>query len=400
MSLMGRRRFLNTLAGLGISGSALSHMSQEALAEVTNDPNDEVPRLSALRHKNHEEFVNSVKNGKQTVPEREPVYYTIPRDVWRVNEGCMNAAKRIQNRLRQLPETKGVSAFATKTTSGQQQKHAVSVKYTTATTATSEVRTPDVGLESLKEELPAETFGVVGQGKNAEKVQGFPIIFEEFEKQEDQADYYDDNYDPVGAGCCVDVEDNDKTTYYTYGTPAKNSQGTTRGVTAGHCVEYASADKWHQPYQLSGPGNWIGDRIDSKYRNSWDSDNFDAGVMQTVDANWKLVDDYGGYKSTPIVGVIGRDELVDNQNSSYKISKQGATLGTDSGYLQDVSTNGFVTDAPRAGGDSGGPHFKKKTYPSYGIEEYYIVGIHHGGTDNVAVGTIMEQIESEYGLTV
>ncbi len=48
-------------------------MSQDALAELTENPHDEVPRLESLTHTNHEDVIN---NGAK--PEREPVYYTIP----------------------------------------------------------------------------------------------------------------------------------------------------------------------------------------------------------------------------------------------------------------------------------------------------------------------------------
>jgi hypothetical protein len=35
---MGRRNFLKTLAGIGISGATLKYMTKDALAQVTDDP--------------------------------------------------------------------------------------------------------------------------------------------------------------------------------------------------------------------------------------------------------------------------------------------------------------------------------------------------------------------------
>ena len=54
---MRRRNFLGTLAGIGISGATLRYMTKDAVAEVTDDPTNEVPRLRSLRHTNHQEIV-------------------------------------------------------------------------------------------------------------------------------------------------------------------------------------------------------------------------------------------------------------------------------------------------------------------------------------------------------
>ena len=60
---MNRRRFLNTLTGLGVSGTALSYLTKDEIADIDFD--EEVPRLGRVRHINH----RAVTNGEE--PERE-----------------------------------------------------------------------------------------------------------------------------------------------------------------------------------------------------------------------------------------------------------------------------------------------------------------------------------------
>ena len=42
---MNRRNFLSKLSAMGISGAALQYMTKDALAEVIDNPKEEVPRL-------------------------------------------------------------------------------------------------------------------------------------------------------------------------------------------------------------------------------------------------------------------------------------------------------------------------------------------------------------------
>ena len=62
---MGKRRFLKTLAGFGVSGTTLQYITKDALAQQTSDVKKEVPYVKALRN---------TGDG-----ERTPIYGTIPR---------------------------------------------------------------------------------------------------------------------------------------------------------------------------------------------------------------------------------------------------------------------------------------------------------------------------------
>ena len=90
---MGRRGFIASLASLGVSGQAAATLTSEELKELTENPKRDVPQIKYYKHINHEKVVNG-----EEPPEREPVYYTIPRDRWvRINT-TVNAVKQIGNK--------------------------------------------------------------------------------------------------------------------------------------------------------------------------------------------------------------------------------------------------------------------------------------------------------------
>jgi len=62
-------------------------MTQETMAELIDNPKEEVPRIMGYNLKNFEE----VKNGAQ--PNREPIYYKIPRDRWKRIDAAHDARR-------------------------------------------------------------------------------------------------------------------------------------------------------------------------------------------------------------------------------------------------------------------------------------------------------------------
>lgn len=168
----GRRQFLKSLAAIGISGEALRHMSKESLAAVTSDPTKEVPRLRGLQHTNHEAVMN-----ENAPPEREPIYYTIPRDEWAYNEGVQNAAVRTKQkldvRLSGCGSSSGpgyITAMTKETVSGHQKRREVVVKHITL-----EGDEPDVGIEELKSKAPSKIDGRANGATDSEVVEDIPV---------------------------------------------------------------------------------------------------------------------------------------------------------------------------------------------------------------------------------
>ena len=92
---LGRRNFLEALAGVGVSMETLRHLTKEDLKKLTDDPTDQVPRLSRLEVQEPDRITPS---GKRP-PEREPVFYTIPRDEWAYTEAVHDAADQVSRLL-------------------------------------------------------------------------------------------------------------------------------------------------------------------------------------------------------------------------------------------------------------------------------------------------------------
>lgn len=396
LTRMGRRRFLGALSALGVSGAALHHMSKEALADLTADPSEEVPRLERLSHANHE----AVAAGEEP-PEREANYYTIPRDEWAYVEATQDAMRRLDRKLDRFASSDLISVSVGTTVSGQQSERAVFVTY-----AERNGETPDVAFQELTDALPATVTGTAGEGPNAETREGIRVIprrgtagrdhGEDDVETASTCDTYDHLYRssgiPAGAmveGCC------------TAGTPAyDNDESAYCHTTAGHCFE-----KYDSVYQPSSSYDAVG-YVDEKN----ETDLFDAGkidLYSSYDVAYDFASDYGDdeYRDLPIYGIIAWDRIKDGVDDLY-ISKQGASTAISGGYVREVFESGsnpngkyFETGGDRDGGDSGGPHYKR--YNDFGGEAY-IAGIHQGweSSSSYAGATAMEGVEAEFNINV
>lgn len=156
---MGKRRFLKTLGAVGVSVSALRHMSKETLAKTTGDPTEEVPMLKCLRHTNHEE----VQSGKK--PERKPEYFTLPRDEWAQIKASEHAALKLKEKLRSDSELPTLPVGVQMNVSGHHARCEVVVEYpvfdeasVSASQSEQMTESPTVSYAQVKGKLP-ETIG-------------------------------------------------------------------------------------------------------------------------------------------------------------------------------------------------------------------------------------------------
>ena len=83
---MGRRRFIENLAGIGVSATTLQYLEQDELSDVTHDPEDEMPYVAAL--------LNSGREDDGSV-QREPVYETISREEWERRRAGFSAKDQV-----------------------------------------------------------------------------------------------------------------------------------------------------------------------------------------------------------------------------------------------------------------------------------------------------------------
>jgi hypothetical protein len=84
---------MKMLAGIGISTEAVAALTQEKLDNLTDDPEERVPRLDSYVHTNPEE----IAEGKP--PKRESKFYTIPKDQWVQIEGSSAVAAKVNTQF-------------------------------------------------------------------------------------------------------------------------------------------------------------------------------------------------------------------------------------------------------------------------------------------------------------
>lgn len=400
LSRMGRRRFLDTLGKLGVSAGALSCMSADALADVTNDPRDEVPRLDKLKHTNHE----AIERGDEA-PEKEPTYYTIPRDEWVVTETAHDAAERLEAAFEERivsatddavkNPTANLKFGVTTITSGQSRRKAVVVEHRRLTAPDGTVVSePHVNVEWVREQAPATVTGSVGSGDHRETRSGISVAVRQ--RTVEQQAYYAGKYRPVPGGCQVEDEYDDD--IGTVCTPAwDNDNGEYVMVTAGHLTEGETDHDIHQPHWSTYAGNYIGGSD-----KGWAESDFDAATVplaSDVDHSYQMAGSDAGTYSEHIYGTLGWDTIKDHEgDTSYHLSLQGRTTGRNSGYIDVANSDQtFWIDVDSDGGDSGGTHFRND--PSYNYA--YVAGVHAwGNTEGEAGATYIGDVEYYLNLDV
>ena len=279
------------------------------------------------------------------------------------------------------------------------------MKRTVTERADGETITPSATKDQLKEALPDTVAGTAGKGQYQRTVDQIPVKIETERMSIDDTgpgDHYNYDYRPVPAGSNL-VYDNDNGYYGSGCTTAYNDDASKYDlVSAGHII---STEKMYQNEVESDEK--IGARRDNKVNDPDTADPaFDAGVIDLEsDYTYKFAGDNGDddyWDDRQVFGIVGRDKLKDNENSSFTIYKRGAKTGMKSGDLGDVynDDHAFDTAADRDGGDSGGPHFTREYNNNHDIWEVYIAGVHYAGGSNHARATMMDEVESRYNLSI
>lgn len=389
---MGRRRFLGALTSVGVSGAAAGYLDSEALSRLTDDPSEEVPRLERLKHPDYEMLVAG-----EPPEQREPIFYTIPRDEWAHVEGTKNAAENVHQRLRrEIPRKAQLRVGVRQSSRTGPRNLEVVVKYTpTAAAADLEDR--------LKDLTSAEMSGTVAGPHGEETVDGIPVQLEATGPVTPDG-FYDYKYRPVPAGCQIRHSGGSRCTS---GTPVvDNATGIYLFVTAGHCTD--EGETVRQPRRRWG-GNSIGTTFESEYQTDADGDfvaGFDAATIDThVGHSWRLAEnEEDGYRDNYIWGSVAWDYLSDHVGQAT-FGQQGRTSGRRWGSLDAIypSIDWVECDTVSEGGDSGGPVFDTRYNSAAGRTEDYIVSIHSASpsdADRPSWGTAMASIESQFDVRV
>lgn len=396
---MGRRRFLSTLAGIGISATTLGHITKQDLVKATEDPTKEVPYVEGFRNTGLDE------NGEV---QREPVYATIPRERWVKIEATLNAANRLSEKL----DYKFVSAGMEKHRTRNRTEHRVKVRYKTYHKAERDddgnlsdtTSSPNVTSQAVEEQLPDKMSGIAGGRDFSEQVKGIPVIFEEADIYET---WYENKYRPVPGGCAVSL-------YKDLGLPngtgsvacrAKKDYGDYGYVllTCGHIID-GKTETIGQPDATAGIIGTVGDYT----REPGDSPTgeLDFGYIEPQ-SDVSLTDElaaYGGeYMQYPIAGTKSWDWI---KNDGTDVYRKGKATGQEYGNITSVDNeNGekhFYNSANCDSGDSGGVHY---TLNEDNLESW-IVGIQAWGSGSdgdefaTSSGNAIGRVEQEYNVYV
>lgn len=390
----GRRNFVKTLAGIGISGSSLRYLTKDRLLKLTDHPDDEVPVLARLEISDDRDPTVRGRPDERP-PEREPVYRTVPRDEWVRVEAAHRANQRIAAMLDRLPGAARVYSVVTTRSDTTGDRKAVEVRYPTLTTrrhdgvgATIE---PNVALDAVRRHIPDAVDGTVGSGRHEETVEDIPVYLER-EELEEQA-YYDEEYDPIPGGCQF------KRSMYEYGGCTLGTlafdHDTFRYVmaTAGHCIDDSMNDTMYQP------GGW-GTGFGQPHEVLYDYQTNDAGTIDLRHTNRAKrygIAAQGGGTDFDVEGVIPASELKHREgDAGWLVNQQGRTSGRDTGWIEGVSTArtlGYIelSGVTTSDGDSGGPYFRVEG------DGAYIAGIHAWSAPS---GNVMEKIEDYFNIEV
>jgi hypothetical protein len=334
-------------------------MTKDALAEVTEDPKDEVPRLRYLRHKNDKQ--------PNEEPVREPVYETIPYDRWERIKATNEAMRKIKRDLGSKTDTNLIDVDVVH----DGKTRSVGVLYKIKE-RDGEINSPEVNFSNLTGEIADE---VTVELKNGSTVEGIPVkvkkkeIIEQDVSCEYDVNRYTEYYEDIPGGC--NIGSNYRCA--TMCTPAyDNSSDKDVLISAAHNFfgpEYEdfSSTAWQPNPANYGGGNGsalAGEVTDYVYWRDGDSGKRDAARIEldfTRDVKYRLADDGGGYKNESVGGIVFSDTIEDKMgDSSYKLTRQGSNSGTGKGMITnyDPDDKEFKIDVTSKKGDSGGPVFK------------------------------------------
>lgn len=379
---VNRRRFIQSAASVGVSGTVLSNVFGKASADV-QDHTSQVRILKGHEYTNLKEI-----DKHNAAPVKEPVYSTIPRERWSRIVASFEARQRIQQQVDQITDLNIDVQVSTTEKNGKKQKRIV-VPYPVTEYPDGTVASPKIEYEDLKNSINREVTGVAAQGTSHErKLENIPVSIEKGQEQLEV--HFNSKYRPVPAGCQLQRLPRNKAC--TIGMPKySRSDNRWQFVTAGHCIRDNSDRKIHQPRNGGVNGSRIGTRL--RYRNASD---FDAGIISRRNGINKIMqlakDDSLGYKY-PIRGTMSKSWLQNLDDRSGYITFQGRTSGVVGGTVDRVGDTTFRTSSQSDGGDSGGPY-----YYIEGDGDAWVGGIHRGSFGSQTIATIMVSIENYYNL--
>jgi hypothetical protein len=366
---------------MGVSATTLSYLSQDALAEVTHDPKEEVPYVAYL---------------KGEPPEREPVYKIIERDEWERRHTAIDVRDRVGERVNKMDESNLIDV------SYQDLKesptgYGVVITYIEERIDDEEIRSPSVSIERLREDIPNEATGKVGKKEYEASRSDIPVIINRETVSTD-----DININTSHNPC---MENDNYWNETPGGTPANINF--TFGT---FCAPYYSPDEGYgliTSGHVAEGGGGVGSSVHQDTSKVGEVTHFHKGFYRDyahVDRSLSDLDvavanidnsttDYG------IFGIVTNQELQNNVGEKT-LYTQGHTTCRDHGTISNVTFGSYAVDINPLdgveGGDSGGPLFDVRS--GVGGFEAYVAGVvkknlTFGGTRS----TTAETVENHFG---
>jgi hypothetical protein len=383
---LDRRKFTKGLVSLGLSSTAAAGLSKEALADLTDDPNEEVPRLGWYEIQNREEIE---KNG--VPPEIEPKYYTISRDKW----VKVTATKKASQQLAQQFTDSNISVGLVP---HESKGIAVGISYVIEESPDGDTKTPNMSFTEVQNQAPASLSAKVSTDDTEFTQPDIPVTVKRIKKGKELYDcgevpegcYFDSKYDPLGGGCEAGGSSNSACGYSLGPTAWSTKHDKYVILTAGHCVE-----KDESVYQPSGH-SYAG-TADELGPSGMDSAIIIPDGTRSVSMD---VVDYDGDTRYPIGGMTSRTRINDMMENYNHVRHTGRRTGHRSGPIDFHAEN---DDYPWMGyeistdkGDSGSV--------TYEVEDgtAYVVALHTGGYCNDGTkygsGECMYSVEKEMSI--
>lgn len=372
---MSRRRFMENLGGIGVSATTLNYLEQAELAEVTHDPEKDVPYV---------ERIKNIEKEPGKPPKREPIYNTIPREEWERRHATLS----VKDQIGELVQD-NFSDYAVTVGFGG-SKHSPTDFAAKVLVDENE----DLSLEDLESVLPKEATGTI----NGNSYEEIPIIISERPSQT-FASYQFNDFDPVPGGQRLAVDTPEIAAGTIMGTFHSDAYGDGL-ATAGHVLQ-ADGNFVTEVISSSQDMEALGYSRDVKAENK--SDYIDCGFIDMSSVNQNPTDSITSSDNSYIefnIDGFYTDEALDyhaGEDNTLKAEMQGATSGRKSGYVRDTmglsDTKAVAVDALMDDGDSGGPIFNAVDSTS----AYLLGNISGPYLSNMTEGTTIETMEEELG---
>ncbi|WP_162989899.1 chymotrypsin family serine protease [Natronorubrum halophilum] len=396
---MGRRRYMNTLAGLGVSGAAIPALSQGVLANVTKNPKEDVPYISHYEAKSIDDS-SKIPSGKKAV------FNTISRQEWTQVEAACKVAEKLQTKLNKNHQG-GMIRPAITTIDNQKEVELVHTTIVRTNPDGEEINIkPNISLKELESQFSGKSSATVGKNLDI-STETITMPVHVTEEVRHETAYYDDQYRPLVGGCQFEVKGYPGSApACSLATPAYSTRHDEYVmITAGHCfAETGGSDDAMQPADNWNDKHQIGYGDDIEFESSDGDVQLDGATIRldNKDVSYELAG--GGNKV--IGGITTWDHVRYNLegDSSATVNLQGRTSGRTNGYVDKIypSNYAFRNTANCDTGDSGGTQYEEP----YDDGIVSIVGVQSWGNDiysggfRYSGGNSIEHLQDELGFEV